>query len=430
MFINEFHLEDLVKNLSPEKLKESIEFFRITNPEKASEMERQIKEYNSNLLNPELNDIQVEDLHEIPSTLNNSREPKIIDSTIEIVAPIVLKGKNNISKTGKKNVNVSKDADSIFSNAFDLYNKNTVEIPKLLNPFLQKVGLASLVGTSDSGKSTFLRQLSLAIVLKLDTFLGFKIEATTNKVLYVSTEDDANAVSFAIKKQVDYLIIDNATDPSEDKIDLDLKLLSNLEFMFETDFLLEKISEKLELEPVDLIVIDAFTDVFTKELNANIQVRQFLNEYDQLAKKHGCLILFLHHIGKNTLRSAPSKDSIIGSQAFEAKMRVVLELRPNRFKSNHKDLWVLKANFLDASFKTKSHEIKMNNDLIFTATGERSEKTQTSKSANPLLKDKVLELKSQGLSYRKIEDALKGTDLEIGKSAIAELVKKNTSSKG
>ena len=55
-------------------------------------------------------------------------------------------------------------------------------------------------------------------------------------------------------------------------------------------------------------------------------------------------------------------------------------------------------------------------------------KTQTSKTANPLVKDKVLELKSQGLSYRKIEDALKVTDLKIGKSVIAEMVKKNKSS--
>lgn len=129
------------------------------------------------------------------------------------------------------------------------------------------------------------------------------------------------------------------------------------------------------------------------------------------------------------MRTAPSKDSIIGSQAFEAKMRVVLELRPNRFKPNHKDLWVLKANFLDATQKTKSHVIEMNENLIFKATGQRSEKTQTSKSANPLLTDKVLELKSQGLSCRKIEDALKGTDLKIGKSAIAEIVSKASKTK-
>lgn len=314
-----------------------------------------------------------------------------------------------------------KKIDTTFSNAFELYEQKVEVIPKLLHPFLQKVGLASLVGTSDSGKSTFLRQLSLSVALNLKTFLGFSLESKSNKVIYVSTEDDSNAISFSIRKQVDHLLKENKS--------IDLNLLNNLQFIFETDNLLEKLSKELENESVDLIVIDAFTDVFSKELNANIQVRQFLNEYDKLAKKHDCLILFLHHIGKNTLRSAPSKDSIIGSQAFEAKMRVVLELRPNRFKTNYKDLWVLKANFLDATQKARSHVIEMNENLIFEATGQRSEKIQTSKSANPLLKDKVLDLKSQGLSYRKIEDALKGTDLKIGKSSIAEIISKASKTK-
>lgn len=58
----------------------------------------------------------------------------------------------------------------ISANAFDLFNKNVETIPTLLNPLLQKVGLASLVGTSDSGKSTFLRQLSLTIALELKPF--------------------------------------------------------------------------------------------------------------------------------------------------------------------------------------------------------------------------------------------------------------------
>lgn len=45
-------------------------------------------------------------------------------------------------------------------NALELYNLEIDTVPKLLDPFFQKVGLAALVGTSDSGKSTFLRQNS------------------------------------------------------------------------------------------------------------------------------------------------------------------------------------------------------------------------------------------------------------------------------
>jgi RecA-family ATPase len=311
--------------------------------------------------------------------------------------------------------------DYTFSSALELYNETIEEIPKLLDPFFQKVGLASLVGTSDSGKSTFLRQLSLSIALNLENFLGFPLYSNTNQVIYVSTEDDKNAVSFSIKKQIDFLQKEDAT--------IDLDLLTNLEFIFETDNLLKKLTNRLKRGPVDLIIIDAFTDVFTKELNANTQVRQFLNDFDKLAKKNNCLILFLHHIGKNTMRATPSKDSIIGSQAFEAKMRVVVELRPNQYKQNQKDLWVLKSNFLDSSHKTKSYTLEVNDSMVFSSTGERSGKVQSFKSNNPQMMDKVLELHAQGLSLRKIEDALKDTEFKTSKSALGEMIKHHLTSK-
>lgn len=311
--------------------------------------------------------------------------------------------------------------DYSYSSALELYNQNTEVIPKLLDPFFQKVGLASLVGTSDSGKSTFLRQLSLSIALDLDNFLGFPLNSTTNKVIYVSTEDDPSAISFSIRKQVDFLL-------KADK-DIDIELLNNLQFIFETDNLLKKLTKRLRVGPVDLIIIDAFTDVFTKELNANTQVRQFLNDFDKLAKKNNCLILFLHHIGKNTMRATPSKDSIIGSQAFEAKMRVVVELRPNQYKQNQKDLWVLKANFLDSSHKTKSYVLEVNDNMIFSSNGDRSGKGQSFKSNNSQMKDKVLELHAKGFSLRKIEDALKDTEFKISKSAIGEMIKHHLASK-
>lgn len=304
---------------------------------------------------------------------------------------------------------------TIFS-ALDLYNLNISKVPKLLDPFLQKVGIAALVGTSDSGKSTFLRQLSLAIALKQDNFLGFKLNSESNRVIYVSTEDDSNTVSYAIRKQINNL--------KNEQTPLDIKLLNNLSFIFDSDNLLKTIETKVENEGVDLVIIDAFADVFTKEINANTQVRQFLNEYDQLAKKYGFLILFLHHTGKRTNGKIPSKDNIIGSQAFEAKMRSVLELKPNSHARNRKDLWVLKANFLEPKYKDKSYILDFGKDLIFSYTGSRGSVTD-GKSANPELISKVKELHEKGLSVRKIEDALRGTEMEIGKSTVNKILQDN-----
>src|SRR5690606_11103584 len=298
-------------------------------------------------------------------------------------------------------------------NALELYNLETLNIPKLLNPFLQKSGLASLVGTSDTGKSTFLRQLSLSIVLKKKDFLGFDLNCEHNKVLYITTEDDYNSISFSIRKQLKEIIKEH-----ENNLD-DFK---NLEFIFDSDDMLRRIKDKLEKDSFDLIIIDAFTDVFAKELNANTQVRSFLNTYSNLANKHNCLILFLHHIGKRTQSKAPSKDSTIGSQAFEAKMRVVLELRPNIHKPNMIDLWILKSNFLEPKHKQKSYVLELNKNMYFKNTNLRNSKYAEGKTNNPDLIAKVLELHKKGLSTRKIESELKGTKFEIGKTTVNNII--------
>lgn len=302
-------------------------------------------------------------------------------------------------------------------NALELYNFKTIKVPKLLDPFLQRVGLASLVGTSDSGKSTFLRQLGLSIVLDLKEFIGFPLDSKHKKVIYVSTEDDSISVSYSLRKQISLLEKENKFE--------DLNNLKNLDFIFDTDNLLKNLSKKLEENPVDLIIIDAFTDVFSKEINANTQVRHFLNDYDKLAKKHECLILFLHHTGKRSTQIAPTKDSIIGSQGFEAKMRVVLELRPNFSNDLQKDLWVLKSNFLEAKYKRNSYTLEFSKDLTFSNTGIRGSRQVMAKSNNTLLVKKIMELKKQGLSSRKIEEQLKDTEFKTSKSQIAEIIKKN-----
>ena len=297
-------------------------------------------------------------------------------------------------------------------NALELFNLKIDTVPKLVEPFFQKSGLASLVGTSDTGKSTFLRQLSLAIVLGKADFIGFKLNPKHHRVIYVSTEDGPHSVSHSIRKQIKTI---------KDKKD-DLDLIKNLTFLFDTENLHERLELMISEYPVDLIVIDAFTDVYTHEINANTQVRKFLNTYDTLAKQHDCLIVFLHHTGKRTQNNKPSKDSIIGSQAFEAKMRVVMELRSNSRNSNQKDLWVLKSNFLESEQKDKCHILNFSKDLTFSNSGHKGTRSVASKSNNIKILNKVLELHQGGTSFRKIEETLKGTEFEISKSAANKLI--------
>ena len=105
------------------------------------------------------------------------------------------------------------------------------------------------------------------------------------------------------------------------------------------------------------------------------------------------------------------------------------KLRPNSHEENCKDLWVLKANFLDSSFKKKSYVLEMNEDLIFKETGERNSKGQNFKKDNLAIVDKVLVLKNKGLSVRQIEAELKDTEFKVSKSVVGEKIKENNKKK-
>ena len=77
----------------------------------------------------------------------------------------------------------------------DLFENDITEVPMLWGHLLQKYGIAVLSGSSDTGKSTLLRQLAIAIVTKKDTFLDFPLNAEHYRVIYISTEDDIYSLS-------------------------------------------------------------------------------------------------------------------------------------------------------------------------------------------------------------------------------------------
>jgi len=357
------------------------------------------------------------DEHNFSGALSFEDIEKLLKSLDETETPTLEASESSIGNSEVQNLSTKNSSTIDYENlnAFELLNFNITETPKLVEPFFQKVGLASLVGTSDAGKSMFLRHLSLCIVLGLDNFIGFKLNTTSKNVLYLSTEDDHNSVSFTLRSQILKIIETNKN--------LDLQLLNNLEFAFNSDDFLAVLINKLKTKKYDLVVIDAFADIYTREINANTQVRQFLNLFDKLSKKYNTLIVFLHHTGKRTNYSSPNKDNIIGSQAFEAKMRAVIELRPSFKADDIKELWILKANFLANSFKKNSYKLNLTKDLVFENTGLRGSKLDNDKKNNPEIIEKVTELHKSGKSLRAIETELKNTEFEIGKSSIAIIVK-------
>ena len=270
------------------------------------------------------------------------------------------------------------------------------EIPCLVEPFLQQTGLACLAGSSDTGKSSLLRQLAISITTGETDFLGFKIKAKHRSIIYVSTEDLERETAYLLQRQA------NKYKP---------ELLRNLRFVFETTDLKNVLDSMLTNQPADLVIIDCFADAFSGDLKDTQAIRTHLHPYQELAQKHQCLVLFLHHTGKRTENLEPSKNNLLSGQGFEAKMRLVIELRADLMNPNKRHLCIVKGNYLPAKNKKESYVLNFNEQTFtYSNTGERVAFEQLVKKPNEDNgKAKYFEaksLKEQGNNYDQIAEKL------------------------
>jgi energy-coupling factor transporter ATP-binding protein EcfA2 len=225
----------------------------------------------------------------------------------------------------------------------------------LWDPFIPKIGLIALAGPSDCGKSTWARQLALAVALQQEEFLNYPLNVKHGKACYVATEDEHYGTKHVLEKQLNGLGSEG-TDA--------------LQFIFDSESFLKDLSAFLEENKVDLVVVDAWADLFSGNPNINTDVRQALKPWGELAKKHECCIVMLHHLVKNADKSAPDKNKVIGSQGFEAKLRCVLDLRLGELPSE-RNLTVLKHNYLPPEAKNKPHVLSLDSDtLLFSNTSK------------------------------------------------------------
>jgi archaellum biogenesis ATPase FlaH len=333
---------------------------------------------------------EMEELHmSNPSTKSSDRESEGIDKLDNIFTDEELK----IVDQPKKNTTIKEKA-KVRNEvcATKLLSSGTEKIPCLIEPFLQKVGLACLAGSSDTGKSSLLRQLAISVAKGDDDFIGFKINDNSRSVIYVSTED--------LEPETAYLLFRQTTNINSSE-------LENLRFMFELENLKDDLDNNLTIKPASLVIIDCFSDAYGGDLKDTQKIRTFLHTYQVLAQKHKCLILFLHHTGKRTENFEPSKNNLLSGQGFEAKMRLVIELRADIMNPNNRHLCIVKGNYLPASFKRESYVLNFSEDTFtFTNTTERIPfefLVKQNDADNKKEKYKVASaLKKEGLTYEEI----------------------------
>lgn len=265
----------------------------------------------------------------------------------------------------------------------ELFNLNADKIPCLIGDIIPKTGVFTIVGASDTGKSMLFRQMGISLV-EGSSFLDMPINATHGKVIFVATEDDHIATSYLLRRQ----------SKNPDK-------LKNIRFHFDTENIPDYIRHELGNELADLVIIDAWSDVFGQNLNDSALIRTTLNEYRSIANTYGVCIGFLHHTGKRTEKLAPSKNNILSGQGFEAKMRLVIELRNDMQDEEYKHFCIVKGNYLGKEFKESSFKLKLDPEtFLFSDTGERVpfeelvEAVEGSERKQPLMKAHELDRES------------------------------------
>jgi RecA-family ATPase len=288
----------------------------------------------------------------------------------------------------------------------ELLNMEIDNYPTLLDPIFPKVGLIALAGSSDTGKSSFLRQFAIHVASGMDNFLGFNLDKKHRSAIVFSTEDDKTAISYLLNKQ-------------NMKMKFPSEAFNNLRYVFEAMDPVAELDRELNKKPADVVIIDTFTDIYRGEMNATNRIRCFLNDYSRLAQQHETLFIFLHHTGKGKDKLEPSKHNLLGSQGFEAKMRLVMELRKDQFNPDYRHLCVVKGNYLPEEFKNESFLLEFDENMLFHNRHERipfEELVQYDSSERKYNKEenltKTKELLEQGFNQSQIAEELgvnKGT---------------------
>lgn len=310
-------------------------------------------------------------------------------------------------------ISLNQKIEKTFYNGMELIERNIETLPTLLDPIFPSCGAIAIAGSSDLGKSTLLRQFALSVALGDETFLGWKLNTKHKRSIYVSTEDDKDQITISLKT-------------FNKERDLKPESFKRITFLFVIDDLISTLRDILDETPIDVLVLDAFLDVFPGVMNDGGQVRRFITLYDQLAKEYGFLLIFNHHAGKRTQMFAPSKDNLLGSQSFEAKMRLVIEVRQDFVNERRLHLCIVKGNYLPPEFKIESYIIESSDNRYFKNTGERGlfEDLRETVKEKKDLKKLCLELSQEGKTLREIEVDLKSQGFKISKSTIGRYLNK------
>ncbi|MBX2955440.1 MAG: AAA family ATPase [Cyclobacteriaceae bacterium] len=276
--------------------------------------------------------------------------------------------------------------------AKELIDRPFTKLPMLVEGLIPSVGLSVFAGSSDLGKSSWLRQFAIHLVNGEERFCGFKLNPVHKNVVFVCSEDDASMTQHYLHN----------LKPNRSG-------LESIRFIFDSVDLVGCIEKSIKETPADLVVVDCMLDFYggARSISQANELRAWLGPLKRIANKYNTQVILLHHVGKRADEKEPNKANLLGSVGLEQAARLVLELRAGE-EPNQRYLCILKANFLPNTDKVDAHELKFE-DFRFKSTGYRrplieivKRSTERSGEQKEEMVLKVMELYKNGVSQSDI----------------------------
>ena len=238
----------------------------------------------------------------------------------------------------------------------------------LINDLLPSSGVALLIGEDGIGKTQLGRELCLRIGFNVPNFAGQTLNIRYGSGIYLATEDSTELFAKAGSKQVYGM-------GAQEKITSEFP---SIDFVEGTNYdnykqLTTELEELLKIKKRDIVVIDAFSDLFTLidgEVNSSKDARKLISPLQALANKYDTLFLILHHAGKSSVRAKREKGQVLiekndcqGASAITQKPRTVLALSNDPVEGVNY-LHCVKANGLTKKFKETAIKLKLNEETL------------------------------------------------------------------
>jgi len=303
---------------------------------------------------------------------------------------------------GKQKTRPAKKVEKVENEEKWLFNvKDVLNAPReeTIWSFITKGVNNAIVASSEAGKSTLLLNLAIAIAQEKADFLGWPLNASKGRSIYISTEDGIGQ----LKTRLTAMLTEPITDNS-------------ILFILDGRDLVSRLEKVLTEYPSDLVMIDTWGDLVGGKYDAEY-TRSTLTGIKNICIEYDSTPLFVHHTNKLS-ENIPDKSSVKGAGDFEQACRVVMML------SIFQDMrWLacVKGNPFADDLKSICHE------LSFDATHQRFSRTGRQESRFAIIK----ELRAENLGRPSTEIDWDSFDIEnIGYSDLVQKLENSGISRG